>query len=207
MNSNYEFWLCDDYGRRVYLFTNIQFVSYSRSTQGFGTIQLGIPYQFYLSKNLPLFKPDWRIDVWRSPQVGIPARHEASFLLRKFSIYKRETDGMEVLEMFGRSPLDILRRQPYKGTADITDNIDDIMKAVVRAGFVTTPSAYSTAPTSLSGGVYTYTGEFAVDVDSGDGPSITGNYYLKNILDICQDLKKNLLHKERHVQFKQKNIL
>lgn len=190
MASTYEFWLCDDAGRRMYLFSKIAFASYSRSTNGYGTIQLGLPYNFYLSQNQPLFKPDWRLDVWRSPGTGMPARREGSFLLRKFSIYQRETDEMMIYEIFGRSPIDILRRQHYKGTADLTDNIDDIMKAVVRNGFTTTPTAFSTAPTRLNGGVYTYTGEFAVDADSGDGPSVTGNFYLDNILDICRDLNK-----------------
>lgn len=190
MAATYEIWLCDDAGRRQYLFKNIAFCSYSRSTNGYGTVQLGLPYDFYLKENVPFFKPDWRLDIWRSPQTGMPARRESSFLLRKFQIYQRETDSVRIFEMLGRSPLDILRRQHYKGSADITDNIDDIMKAIVRAQFTTTPSAFSTAPTTLNGAVYTYTGEFAVDADSGDGPSITENFYLRNVLDTIQDLKK-----------------
>lgn len=190
MAATYEFWLCDDAGRRMYLFRNIAFASYARTTQGYGTIQLGLPYDYYLKDNQAFFKPDWRIDVWRSPTTGILARREGSFLLRKPQIYQRETDGMRIIEFYGRSPLDILRRQHYKGAADLTDNIDDIMKAIVRAQFTTTPSAYSTAPTTLNGGVYAYTGEFAVDADSGDGPIITDNFYLKNVLEALQDLKK-----------------
>lgn len=190
MSAAYEVWLTDDTGRRIYLFRNFNFFSYSRSTQGYGTIQLGIPYDFYIKENVPIFKPDWRLDIWRSPQTGVPARRDASFLLRKFTIYERETDHMRILEIFGRSPIDILRRQHYKGSADITDQLDDVMKAVVRAQFVTTPSAYSTAPVTVNNSIYTYTGEFAVDLDSGDGPSITQNFYLKNVLDICTDLKK-----------------
>lgn len=191
MSSTYEFWLCDDYGRRLYLFKDIAFCAYSRSTQGFGTCQIGIPYDHYLKENLAFFKPDWRLDIWRSPQTGLPARREGSFLLRKPLIYQRESDNVRILEMFGRSPLELLRRQPYKGTnANLTGKIDDLMKAVVRAQFTTTASAYSTAPTTVNGGVYTYTGEFAVDGDSGDGPSVTDNFYLKNVLDICSDLKR-----------------
>lgn len=191
MGATYEFWLCDDYGRRLYLFKDFSFVSYSRSTQGYGTFQLGIPYDKYLKENLAFFKPDWRVDIWRSPMTGIPARREGSYLLRKPQIYQRESDSMRIMEFYGRSPIDILRRQHYKGTGTLTDNIDDIMKAIVRAQFVTTPSAYATAPVTLNGGVYTYTGEFAVDADSGDGPSVSDTFYLKNVLDACDELKKS----------------
>jgi len=190
MASTFEFWLCNDSGQRIYLFRNIAYCSYSRSTIGYGSFQIGLPYDFYIKENVNFFRPDWRVDVWRSPGTGIPTRREGSFLLRKFQVYTRTTDNMRMVEFFGRSPLDILRRQHYKGTADLTDNIDDLMKAVVRAQFVTTPSAYSTAPTT---GAYTYTGEFACDADAGDGPSVTDNFYLKNVLDICTDLHKSSL--------------
>lgn len=190
MGATYEFWLCDDSGKRICLLSNIDFASYSRSTSGYGTIQIGLPYQVFSKLVGSQFKPDWRIDVWRAPITGIISRREGSFLLRKPQIYQRTEDSMNIIELFGRSPLDLLRRQHYKGAADITDNIDDIMKTIVRAQFVNNLTAYSTTPLSVQGGVYTSLGEFAVDGDAGEGPTVTDNFYLKNVLDICQDLKK-----------------
>jgi hypothetical protein len=65
------------------------------------------------------------------------------------------------------------------------------MKRIVESRFVTNQTAYSTSPNTLQGGVYTSTGEFVVDAESSDGPSITApaSYYLRNVLDILNDLK------------------
>lgn len=191
MASTFEVWLCDDFGRRKYLFEKFSSLSYSRTSHGYGTCQLIMPYDKF-QKDVGFFpKPDMRIDIWRSPATGIPARRESSFLIRKINLYQRTTDNLRMLEIFGRSPLDLLHRQVWKTNATITDSIDDIMKTIVRGRFVMNLTAYSTVPMTVQGGVYTSTGEFAVDEDAGDGPSITApaSMYLRNVLDILQDLK------------------
>lgn len=189
MSGKYEIWLCDDAGRRMHLFTSEAYFSYSRTTAGLGTIQLGCPFDDYVKKIPSLFRPDWRLDVWRSPESGIPARREGSFLLRKYMVYERESDHVRIIEFFARSPLEILRRQAWKLSASITDTIDNIMKTIVSGRFVTNLTAYSTSPNTLSGVNYVSTGEFAVDGNSGDGPTITDSFYLQNVLDILNDLK------------------
>lgn len=190
MSSQYEIWLCDDAGRRMHLFPKVDNVSYSRTTQGLGTIQMSVPFDDYIKAIPSLFKPDWRLDVWRSPQVGTPARREGSFLLGRYQVYQRTSDNVRIIEFYARSPLDILRRQCWETDADQTNEVDDLMKNVVRGMFVTNPSATSTAPTVLNGSTYTYTGEFAVDEDASDGPSVTSSFYLRNVLDILNDLRK-----------------
>lgn len=189
MSSTFEVWLCDDAGRRIYLFEKFSSLAYTRTTTGYGTCNILLPYDKFLRDLGALPRPDMRLDVWRSPATGIPARREGSFLIRKPMVYERSTDSIRMLELFGRSPLDILRRQAYKTNAAITDSVDDIMKAVVRDRFVTNLTAYSTSPNTYNGSTYTSTGEFAVDEDAGDGPSLTGIFYLKNVLDILQELK------------------
>lgn len=191
MSSTFEVWLCDDAGRRRYLVDNFSSLSYTRTVSGLATCNLLLPYDKYIKDMGTLPKPDMRIDVWRSPYSGIPARREGSFFIRKPMIYQRSTDQVRMIDIFGRSPLEILRRQTNRYTATITNNIDDIMKQIVRARFVTNQTAYSTSPNTLQGGVYTSTGEFVVDADAGDGPSITSptSYYLRNVLDILNDLK------------------
>jgi len=189
MSATYEVWICDDRGQRKYLVEKFSSLSYSRTTHGFGTCQLILPYVKYFSAMGTLPRPDMRIDIWRSPYSGIPARREGSYLIRKVTIYRRTTDNVTMLELFGRSPLDILRRQAWRTNEPITDSIDNIMKTVVSGRFVTNLTAYSTSPNSFASGVYTSLGEFASDGNASDGPSITASFYLRNVLDILSDLK------------------
>lgn len=185
MSAEYEFWLTDDAGRRILLLKDISFASLSRTTVGYGTIQLGIPYNAFISKVATVFQPDWRIDVHRSPNTGIAKRREGSFFIRKPRIYDR-TDSVRMIEFFGRSPLDILRRESVTSTVVAnykkTDKIDDMMKDVVTENFIAVASA---APV----------GEFAVDAKVGLGPSTTYSFFGKTVLDVLKDLKADSIAK------------
>lgn len=180
MSSKYEFWLTDDAGRRIALLKKFAFANYSRSSQGYGTIQLGIPYDFYASEVSKTFQPDWRIDVWRSPAKGYDLRRESSYFLRKYSVYQRTTDNVRIVEFNGRSPLDILRRASV--ITDVaanytkTDEIDDMMKAIVTDNFITITGI---APV----------GEFSVEANVSLGPSVTYSFFGRVVLDILKDLK------------------
>ena len=180
MSASYEFFLTDDAGKRIALMKNYSFASYSRSTRGLGIIQFGLPLKEILSYTPRMFQPDVRIDVWRSPDIGYQKRREGSFFLRKFHIYSREEDNMLMIEFFGRCPLDILRRWSVYSITESnykkTDNIDDMMKAVVTQEFITDAH---TVPV----------GEFTVDGDLGLGPSATHTFLGKTVRDVCDELK------------------
>src|SRR5258706_16349477 len=130
MGASYEFWLLDDYGRRIHLIEKVASFSYSRTTQGLGTLQVELPFNEWVKAVPSIFRPDNRIDVWRSPQAGIPARREGSFLLRRFQVYQRESDAMVMIVLYARSPIEILRRQCWETDAAQTNEIDDMMKNV-----------------------------------------------------------------------------
>lgn len=190
--ADYEFWLTDDAGRRITLLKDISFASLSRTTRGFGTIHIGMPFDAYDVR--PIFFPDRRVDVWRSQGKGFSPRREGSFFLRKWNAYQRETDNVLMIEFYGRSPLDILRRRSMISTTTValpssfyqrTDLIDNLMKDLVRDHF-TIESAFLPAGTL---GRTTPLGELTVDGDESDGPSTTGNFLNQNVLDMCQDLK------------------
>lgn len=176
--ADYEFWLTDDSGARLALLDKIAFATISRSVSGYGTCHVGIPLNNY--KITPIFLPDRRIDVWRSASTGITMRREGSFLLRKWRAYQRQTDGSIMIEFFGRSPLDILRRQSVVSytTANFekTDYIDDMMKEIVYENFI---SPQATAPS----------GEFSVEGDHSLGPSISHSFFGQNVLDVLKELK------------------
>lgn len=107
--GKYQFWLCDDQGNRLSLLDGYSFFSYSRSCIGFGTIEIGLPHRMIVRPSI-FFQPDWRIDVWRRSSEDTPFRRECSFLLRKYTVYQRASDGTLMIIYYGRSPIDILRR-------------------------------------------------------------------------------------------------
>ena len=178
--STYQFWLCDDAGRRFYLFPKYMFFSYTRTVRGYGYIEFGVPFDEYQKAVSNIFQVDWRLEVWRSPNVGVPARRESSFLLRKYNVYTRQ-DGLRVIVFYGRSPLDILRRQFVDVSADvtITGTIDNVMKQLVTNYLVNASVGYGTVPL----------GEFTVESNTSEGPTITETYYLDNLLDALKDLQ------------------
>lgn len=188
MTATYEFWLTDDAGRRIVLLKDIGWASYSRTTRGLGTIQLGLPLDSYLSYVPTIFQPDWRIDVFRSPAYGYAKRREGSFLLRKFNVYDRVEDSMRQIQFYGRSPLDILRRGMISTTIAAryqkTDYLDDMMKAFVTDVFITE-------------GQCVPSGEFAVDGDVSLGPIVTQNFKGINVRDALTDLKSTSFNLNR----------
>ena len=137
MAASYEFWLTDDYGKRILLMKDMAYFSYSRATKGYGTLLVGMPYRTFKEQISPVFAPDRRVDVWRSPETGYEMRREGTYLLRMPKIYKRETDNVEIIAFYGRDLKDLLRRrfviQPagYSQTYK-TGYIDDLMKEIVR---------------------------------------------------------------------------
>lgn len=176
--KNYEIYLADDAGRRITLLNNIAFMDMSRSVMGYGTIHIGIPFDDY--KVRPAFLPDRRIEVWRKPSHGATMRREGSFFLRKYNVYTRESDSVQIVEFWGRDPKDILRRQPVSSGTPANYNktaaIDNMMKEIVDENFVTPPQ---TAPD----------GEFSVDGDESLGPVVSHSFQGQNVLDVLKDLR------------------
>lgn len=180
MSATYEFILTDDSGRKFCLIEKYFFCSYSRTVQGYGAVQFGIPYDYYRKLVPDIFKPDWRLDIWRSPDTGFPLRREASFLLRKFNIYERQ-DGMRCIELFGRSPLDILRRGSLFSTYTRTGLADDVMVGIV------------TDATTIAGQLSTPSGEFTIGSSPGVGPTVDIKYQGYAVIDILTDIKNNTI--------------
>lgn len=167
------------------------FFSYSRTTVGYGSFQIGLSYRDIKAKLNPVFLPDRRVSVWRSPAQDIPMRRERTYLLREERIYTRE-DGMDIVVFYGRDGLDLLNRRfviQVAGSAYATKTatIDNMMKAIVREQML-----YGSALNSS--GVADNTrawplGEFTVDADVSLGPSVTKTFQDRNVLDVIKELK------------------
>lgn len=193
MPATYEFWLSDDSGRRIDLLENISFASFARAVSGLGTIQVGIPFRPFANQFNPYFKPDWRIEAWRSPAYGIPMRCEDVFLLRKPHVYTRAQDGMDMISFYGRNGLDLLKRRsviqlPGTSYTEKTAQIDNMMKAIVRQQML-----YGSAldPAGAVDNTRAWpSGEFSVQGDVGLGTSLTRAFAGRVVYDILDDLRK-----------------
>jgi len=192
MPSSYEFWLLDEKGRRITLLTDLAYFSYSRVTRGFGSFQIGLPYEAFTSKMQPFFEPDWRVDVWRSPETGYPLRREGTYLLRMPKIYTRSTDNVQMLTFYGRDLKDLLRRryiiQPagYSQTLK-TDYIDDMMKEIVEEqmlwGSALDANAVQDNARAFPENEFTVQGKVSL------GPLHTATFPDRNVLDTLKELE------------------
>lgn len=193
MPSRYEFWLLDDSGRRIALLQNYAYFSYARSLLGYGTILFGLPYDDFHSRVFPVFQPDRRIDVWRSPGDGLPMRREATYILRLPKIYTRKTDNMRMISFTGRDPTDLLARRfviQAAGSAQTrkTAAVDDMMKEIVREQMLW--NAALDANGNVDNSRAFPAGEFTVQSNQGLGPSVSAAFADRRVLDVLQELKQ-----------------
>lgn len=187
----YELWLTDDAGRRIGLIKKPFYFSYSRTTVGFGSLELGMSYAELLTMASPYFLPDRRVEVWRTPGRGYPLRREDVFLLRKPYIYTRD-DSVQAIRFYGRNGVDLLARRfviqnAGSAAAKKTDEIDDMMKAIVRQQML-----YGSALDENSAVDNTLAwpqNEFLVAADVSLGPSVTRSFEGRKVLDILNDLR------------------
>ena len=107
----YELWLTDDAGRRLFFLDKPANFAYSRSAMYLSTLQLEYTFKEWVAMTgQPFFKPDWRIDVWRSPAPGYPLRREDMYMLRKPEVMTRE-DGVQMIMLRGRNGMDLPNRR------------------------------------------------------------------------------------------------
>ena len=184
--------MLDDSGKRILLLQDIAYFSYSRSILNFGTLMIGVPYQKLRQKIDPVFKPDWRIDVWRSPATGLPLRREQTYLLRLYKIYTRESDNLQIIAFYGRDAKDLLRRryviQPAGYSQTLKSGyIDDLMKEVVREQMLY-GSCVDETGTQDNSRAYPQD-EFLVQGDLSLGPYYSSTFAEMNVLDVLKEFQ------------------
>jgi len=151
-----------------------------------------MPYDEFREKVFPIFQPDWRLDIFRSPEFGYPMRREGTYLLRMPKIYTRETDNVRIIAFYGRDAKDLLRRrwviQPagYSQTLK-TDYIDDMMKEIVREQMLYGACLDADAVQDNSRAFPQ--DEFLVQGDVSLGPLQSFTFPDRNVLDVLKELR------------------
>lgn len=178
MSSRYEFWLLSDTGSRLALLNppeghGLSFFDYSRSTQGLGSLHFGMPKADYDALVPYPWVPDRMLDLWRSAGDGFPMRRENVYFLRKFNLYTRDTDGVQLIEFWGRDAKDLLNRRVICQPTETSytrkgEALDDMMKNIVREqmqyGYTVDESGLVSYPRAWP------FGEFSVEHNSAVGP-------------------------------------
>lgn len=192
MSSAYEFYLSDDAGNRITSLQGYAFFSYARLVTGYGSFQIGFPYSVLENQVTPVFSTDWRVEIWRSADIGYPMRYEAAYLLRQYNIYDRE-DGVRMIVLYGRDYKDLLSRrnviQPAGYPQTLKEmHIDDMMKEIVSEQMLYNSAL--NADVILDNNRAYPQDEFSVQGNFSLGPFYRYTFPDKNVLDILKELQE-----------------
>lgn len=178
--ATYELWYTSDTGRRLALLSTIEQATFLRVTNGVGRFSMILPASF----DTKLLKRDRMIQVWRSPKGGRLSLFRV-YLVRWWNF--RRIDADMICEVRGPCLNDLLRRRyviNYTRTANahMTDQADDMCKAVVDDHLVSDTSAPVTAAGSR------VVAGLSVQGDLAAGPSLTESLAWRNVLDTLTDI-------------------
>jgi len=198
MTVEYELYLTDDHGRRKKLIRDTFFLSYTRAVSALGTCSLGLAFKPFIADFNPYFQPDWRLEIWRSPKYGTPLRREDVFMLRKFEVYTRREDSVQIIQFYGRNGIDLLNRRHIIQRATTqwttkTDYADDMMKEIVREQMLYGSSVDEDGTQDNTRAWPN--GEFSVESDKSAGPTITKSFEGKRVFDVLKDIKATSFQK------------
>lgn len=179
MAATYEFWLTDDYGRRITnqrgetVIDNVLFGTFTRIVNEIGTFRIVLPPSFDTS----ILRIDNMLQVWRAPEGGRLGLFHVYFL-RKLRF---ETAGSaEHLIISGRDANDLLRRRivaAFAGELQSSkdDYADDMMKEVVTESLADGVDPTPTAGTRVWA-------DLSVAPDLGKGPSLKKGFAFDPLL-------------------------
>jgi hypothetical protein len=185
----YQLWWADDRGKRLQRLDQFSFLNYSRIVNGQGTANVGLPFETYGD----IYRKDYRLEVWRAPELRHKRRLENVFSMQEGIIRTRQTDDVTILDMTGHDPPGMLNRRIVKyfageSESTKTNNIDDMMKEIVDENF----GAAALADDAARAIPYD-DGFFRIQADASLGASVTKSFSYRNVLDILKELH-NMSH-------------
>jgi hypothetical protein len=187
----YQLVLSDATGNRFALLERTLGFRYSRVINGAGAWSLTLPQSFDRS----LFLVDGRVEFWRSGTDKLPLQLEMVGLLRHPQ-YPTDQNGLLSNIIAGPDVNDLLRRRrvawPAGSTqARKTDQIDDMMKAIVRENL------------GWAAGTGRNLSDFplTVQADVGLGPVTTKDFAWRKVMDVLRELADEAMAKGTPVYF------
>jgi hypothetical protein len=179
MTRRHEVWLTRDDSTRLSIIEDVVSFSWNRVVNGIS--RCSVVFQDSFDKSM--LAEDRRLEIWRAPVDGI-LRLENVYFIRHV-ISQTSGIGKNQTTAYGVGPNELLMRRIVDspaGSAEArkTDDIDDMMKAIVRENM----GALADADRD-----YTANG-FTVAADLSAGPSATKSFAYRNVLELLQSLSE-----------------
>jgi hypothetical protein len=179
----YQIWWTNDRGERIQRLDDFSFLNYSRIVSGVGTLNIGLPFARYGD----IFRKDYRVEVWRSPELDEKRRLENIFYMQDGTIRTRKDDNVTVLDMTGHDPNGLLNRRVVRFRASLpqstkTAPIDDMMKEIVAENFGSQVGVHAARGIPFDEGL------FEIQADASLGAETTKSFAYRNVLDVLKEL-------------------
>lgn len=189
--AKYQLWWTNDRGNRILQIVDWAFLNYTRVENGIGTANIGLPLAAYKITDFFIeaeFKTDYRLEIWRTSQLGTKRRLENVFFMQEGVIRTRQDDGVTIIDITGHDPSGQLKRRINKfrsGTAQSrkTGAIDDVMKEIVDE------QMGAAALADDAGRAIPFDENiFRIQGDASLGATITKSFAFRNVLDVLKEL-------------------
>ncbi len=178
--TDYEVWISRLDGTRLQALDSFVALSYGKVANNIGAFALILPDLYDVS----LFDKDRLISIWRKPSGGAQYLEFRGPVLQMFE--REEANGNYQLTLYGASLTHLLKRRIIAYAAqtaytDKTDQIDDMMKAIVRENL---GSLVTDAERNMTADGLTVQANLAL------GPTVSRAFSYKNVLDALRDLSE-----------------
>ena len=182
---HYELFLADDRGRRLMPLNNLHSFSASKVINTMGafsgvlrapTNTAQVQNYHYIERGI---RRDWQVQVWRKARGPLALWN--SYFVLKWG-WTQDSQGEEVFSLGGYDQNHLLTRRivaayAASSEAEMTDQADDMMKAVV------TDSMEDTADPTPTAGTRAW-GDLSVAGDQANGPSLTLKFAWRKLLTL-----------------------
>lgn len=180
MGASYQIEVATAVGTRLAVLDLWTSLDYTRTVNGTGTLNLTLPIGAY---PLGYFSEDNRLYVYRTPTGGTQYLDgEACWFIRKLDkVLTGKGEKFYELTAFDANYLlssRIVNYAPGSACADMTDQLDDMAKAVVRSNL----GASSTDATRSLGGY------LAFQPDLAAGPAASRSMSMRNVADAIKEM-------------------
>jgi hypothetical protein len=189
VSVSYTIWIYDALGRGLapvdnFVDANGASFVYQRAVNNIGVLTLNLPRQYEKLFDNPARWVDYRLGVWRRIDNGLEYLDtDTIYFVRK--VKKRIIGGVRTFVVTAYSAIELLKRRHVAANAETaaakkTDNIDDMMKAIVREQLGASAAGIRNISTYLS-----------VEPDASAGTSITKAFSRDMVLNVLQDLAQH----------------
>lgn len=192
MPTDYAVSLLDPYGIELNLINEWLTLSYTRSVNDVGVLELVLDGNYSPFANLML---DGRLVVWRNARGRTYADTDTTFFIRKIE-RTLASSGERTITVVGLSAVELLRRRIVaydagSSQAAKSDLADDLMKEVVRENL---GSSATDSDRDLSA-------YLDVEADVSLGPTVNADFARDSVLAVCQEVSQTTVQAGSPVYF------